>query len=206
MIDFEIDPQTQKRIELFHTVAEQMMRPISREYDEHEHDKPWDFLNAMWAASTAPGGDPMGGGDASGQGAAKMRNVYTVATTEELCWGDAGLFLSIPNAGLGGAAVMAAGTPEQKERFLAPLSRRQAEVGRDGDHRARMRLRFGRGHHHRDPRRRSLGAQRHQDLLHRRAGWRWRNPRASSWSGPPSTRAPGGPGSSRSSSSMARPG
>src|SRR6516165_6526085 len=62
MIDFEIDPQTQKRIDLFHTVAEQMMRPISREYDEREHEKPWDFLNAMWAASTAPGGDPMGGG------------------------------------------------------------------------------------------------------------------------------------------------
>src|ERR1700686_1950241 len=96
MIDFEIDPQTQKRIELFHTVAEQMMRPISREYDEREHEKPWDFLNAMWAASTAPGGDPMGGG-------------------------DAGLFLSIPNAGLGGAAVMAAGTPAQKQRFLAPF-------------------------------------------------------------------------------------
>ena len=121
MIDFEIDPQTQKRIDLFHAVAEQMMRPISREYDEREHEKPWDFLNAMWAASTAPGGDPMGGGDASGQGGVKLRNVYTVATTEELCWGDAGLFLSIPNAGLGGAAVMAAGTPEQKQRFLAPF-------------------------------------------------------------------------------------
>jgi acyl-CoA dehydrogenase len=121
MIDFEIEPQTQKRIDLFHTVAEQMMRPISREYDEREHDKPWDFLNAMWAASTASGGDPMGGGDANGQGAVKMRNLYTVATTEELCWGDAGLFLSIPNAGLGGAAVMAAGTPEQKQRFLAPF-------------------------------------------------------------------------------------
>jgi acyl-CoA dehydrogenase len=38
---------------------------------------------------------------------------------EELSWGDAGLYLSIPNAGLGGAAVLAAGTPEQKERFLA---------------------------------------------------------------------------------------
>src|ERR1700682_2983384 len=121
MIDFEFEPQTQKRIELFHTVAEQMMRPISREYDEREHEKPWDFLNAMWAASTAPGGDPMGGGDASGQGGVKLRNVYTVATTEELCWGDAGLFLSIPNAGLGGAAVMAAGTPGQKQRFLAPF-------------------------------------------------------------------------------------
>src|SRR5438067_13568100 len=37
---------------------------------------------------------------------------------EELSWGDAGLYLSIPNAGLGGAAVAAAGTPEQKARFL----------------------------------------------------------------------------------------
>jgi acyl-CoA dehydrogenase len=40
-------------------------------------------------------------------------------TIEELSWGDAGLYLSIPNAGLGGAAVMAAGTPEQKQRFLS---------------------------------------------------------------------------------------
>ena len=24
------------------------MRPISREYDEQEHEKPWDFLNMMW--------------------------------------------------------------------------------------------------------------------------------------------------------------
>ena len=34
-------------------------------------------------------------------------------------WGDVGLYLSIPDPGLGGAAVAAAGTPEQKERFLA---------------------------------------------------------------------------------------
>jgi acyl-CoA dehydrogenase len=43
-------------------------------------------------------------------------------SVEELCWGDVGLYLSIPNSGLGGAAVAAAGTPEQKERFLARFS------------------------------------------------------------------------------------
>src|SRR5437870_6992304 len=102
MIDFELSEGVQNVQRMVHAVAEQMMRPISREYDEHEHEKPWDFLNAMWAASTAPGGDPMGGGDPNGQGGVKLRNVYTVATTEELCWGDAGLFLSMPNAGLGG--------------------------------------------------------------------------------------------------------
>ncbi|HVA68305.1 MAG TPA: acyl-CoA dehydrogenase family protein [Candidatus Binataceae bacterium] len=116
MIDFELEPQTVKRLKLYHQVAEHMMRPISREYDEREHEKPWDFLNAMWAATTQPGGDPTGMSDGS-----SSRNVQTVASTEELCWGDAGLFLSIPNAGLGGAAVMAAGTPEQKARFLAPF-------------------------------------------------------------------------------------
>jgi acyl-CoA dehydrogenase len=47
------------------------------------------------------------------------QNLTMCMTVEELCWGDVGLYLSIPNPGLGGAAVAAAGTPEQKERFLA---------------------------------------------------------------------------------------
>src|SRR4029077_15335898 len=47
------------------------------------------------------------------------QNLGMCATVEELCWGDVGLYLSIPNPGLGGAAVAAAGTPEQRERFLA---------------------------------------------------------------------------------------
>ena len=119
MIDFELEPQTLQRVKLYHTVAEQMMRPISREYDEREHEKPEQFLEAMWSASAL--GDATtsesGARDKKSAGPA-LRNLYTVVTTEELCWGDAGLFLSIPNPGLGGAAVMAAGTPEQKERFL----------------------------------------------------------------------------------------
>ena len=36
---------------------------------------------------------------------------------EEMCWGDAGLLLSIPNAGLGNAAIAAVATDEQMERF-----------------------------------------------------------------------------------------
>jgi acyl-CoA dehydrogenase len=40
---------------------------------------------------------------------------------EELCWGDAALYLRMPTAALGGSAVAAAGTPEQKARFLAPF-------------------------------------------------------------------------------------
>ncbi len=122
MIDFELEPQVLTRLQMFHTVAAQMMRPISRQYDEREHEKPWQFFETLWGASrdsdVQPGAGraerPAGGAN----GTTSLRNLYTILSTEELCWGDAGLFLSIPNAGLGGAAVMAAGTPEQKLRFL----------------------------------------------------------------------------------------
>jgi acyl-CoA dehydrogenase len=127
MIDFEFEPQVLNQLKMYHAIAERMMRPISRDYDEREHEKPWDFFNAMWSASTNLQAGPQGGspsakgGSSSGKekdGGPKLRNLYTCLSTEELCWGDAGLFLSIPSSGLGGAAVGAAGTPEQKERFL----------------------------------------------------------------------------------------
>jgi acyl-CoA dehydrogenase len=113
MIDFELEPQIVNLLEVYHATAEHLMRPISRHYDEHEHEEPWNFWEATWSASRNPA-------SASGeQSVAASRNLYTCLTTEELCWGDAGLFLSIPNPGLGGAAVAAAATPEQKALFLS---------------------------------------------------------------------------------------
>ncbi|GIW45016.1 MAG: acyl-CoA dehydrogenase [Candidatus Binatia bacterium] len=119
MIDFELPPQVKQARDMVHMVAENMMRPIAREYDEREHEKPWDFLNAMWEASKATNPVSFGGGAKKDPGAPSVRNLQTVVSIEELSWGDAGLYLSIPNPGLGGAAVAAAGTPEQRERFLA---------------------------------------------------------------------------------------
>jgi len=124
MIDFELEPSVINRLKMYRAVSEHMMRPISREYDEKEHEKPTQFYESMWSASAMAevqvGNDKKSGDKASADAdaAPKLRNLYTVLSTEELCWGDAGLFLSTPNSGLGGAAVMAAGTPEQKERFL----------------------------------------------------------------------------------------
>jgi acyl-CoA dehydrogenase len=123
MIDFEPSEGMKNMQTMTHMLAEQAMRPISREYDEREHEKPWQFYETMWSAAqnlgpgTSTEKSPAEKGDKS-DGATKLRNLYTCLSTEELCWGDAGLFLSIPNPGLGGAAVAAAGTPEQKERFL----------------------------------------------------------------------------------------
>jgi acyl-CoA dehydrogenase len=130
MIDFEFEPQVVNQTQMYHSVAEQMMRPISREYDEREHEHPWDFWRAMWSASRnlGPAADS-GKADKSSDGAPRLRNLYTCLSTEELCWGDAGLFLSIPNPGLGGAAVAAAGTPEQKSRFLKRFAEGEPKWG-----------------------------------------------------------------------------
>ena len=118
MIDFELSEGMQNMRNMTHMLAEQAMRPISREYDEKEHEKPWDFLNMMWGVSR---GASMTGdsGEKKERKGPSEQNLTMCMTVEELCWGDVGLYLSIPNPGLGGAAVAAAGTPEQKERFLA---------------------------------------------------------------------------------------
>src|SRR5215470_4535593 len=121
MIDFELSPEVERNRQMIHMVAEQAMRPIAREYDEREHEKPWDFLNMMWSASQ--GSPVVFGGDKEKDkdkpAGPSFRHLLSAVTIEELSWGDAGLYLSIPNPGLGGAAVAAAGTPEQRQRFLA---------------------------------------------------------------------------------------
>jgi acyl-CoA dehydrogenase len=120
MIDFSLSSETDNARQMIHMVAEQTMRPISREYDEREHEKPIEWLSMMWNASK--GMVSFGDVDkkpATVERKASERILRSTVMIEELSWGDAGLYLSIPNSGLGGAAVSAAGTPEQKERFLA---------------------------------------------------------------------------------------
>src|SRR3989449_9083208 len=71
----------------------------------------------MWAVSHS---NPIGGtGDRKAKEGPSERNLGMCVSIEELSWGGAGLYLSIPNTGLGGAAVAAAGTPEQYESFLS---------------------------------------------------------------------------------------
>ena len=109
MIDFELSEGVQNTQRMVHAVAEQMMRPIAREYDEREHEKPWDFLRTMWQVSHA---NPIGGSGDRRKDGPSERNLAMCVSIEELSWGDAGLYLSIPNAGLGGGrtdAVFGAG-------------------------------------------------------------------------------------------------
>jgi acyl-CoA dehydrogenase len=99
--------------EHYHRIAVEQMRPISRKYDLEEHALPREWVDYYWRhGRTGPGGD--WGGENDGF-------VRVCVQAEELCWGDAALYLRMPTAALGGSAVAAAGTSEQKQRFLAPF-------------------------------------------------------------------------------------
>ena len=126
MIDFELSPEIDGMRQMIHALAESSMRPIAREYDEREHEEPTEWHAMMWTVSR---GSTVFGGEKSEKKSAEKKGekpserfLASSVTIEELSWGDAGLYLSIPNAGLGGAAVAAAGTPEQRKRFLARFS------------------------------------------------------------------------------------
>jgi acyl-CoA dehydrogenase len=118
-MDFSLSEAAKKRKETMRFVAEHLMRPISREYDEKEHENPVEFFNTMWEASRGNRESTKLTGDGSKKnGEPSESTLLACIQIEELAWGDAGLYLSIPNPGLGGAAINAAGTPDQRERFL----------------------------------------------------------------------------------------
>ena len=115
-MDFSLSEAAKNRRAMMRMVAEGMMRPISRQFDEEEHTEPWEFFNTMWMASrdnrdaTSIGGESKRAGDDKQP---RESTLLAAVQIEELSWGDAGLYLAIPNPGLGGAAVNAVGTPEQ---------------------------------------------------------------------------------------------
>jgi acyl-CoA dehydrogenase len=132
MIDFETPEAITKQVNLINNVAVQLMRPMARYYDDHEHDRPWDYINLMWKNGANAGyrGKPAKELDqAAGESVMKYRNTLLMHTIEALSWGDAGLYLSTPGGGLGGAAIEAVGTPDQKERFLRRFSEGEPKWG-----------------------------------------------------------------------------
>ncbi|MCK5052750.1 MAG: acyl-CoA dehydrogenase family protein [Anaerolineales bacterium] len=121
MISFKIPEKIEQSVVIMETIAENMMRPVSRYFDEHEHEIPWDYIEFMHTSQKAMGG----GGTLTDSEKKKKKEGPSISfqrlafTSEILSWGDVGLWLCTPGGGLGGAAVNATGTPEQKERFLS---------------------------------------------------------------------------------------
>ncbi len=123
-IEFESPkPITQAQF-MLKTVGEEMIRPKSRYFDEHEHEIPWDYIEFMHMAMKASGGSSLAPRENGNNGEDKEKRPplgYQLIATqiESLAWGDLGFYHCLPGGGLGAAAIHAAGTREQKTKFLA---------------------------------------------------------------------------------------
>ena len=125
-IEFEAPKPIVNMQTVLQTVAENMMRPVSREFDENEHAIPWNYIEFMHTAMKSMGGSGLTPRDEKPKEGAEKRPPIgyqlLAAQIEMLAWGDVGFYLITPGGGLGGAAVQAAGSPEQRAKFLARFS------------------------------------------------------------------------------------
>ncbi len=137
MIDFSLSDRIKQQNTQLQMIAEGLMRPVSREMDEKEHEKPWDFINATWQFTSMQtarmlrkldkqqADDPAGKNDKT-PGEYYMGLMYMI---EMLSWGDAGIYLCLPMAALAGSAIEAVGTPAQKKRFLTRFAEGEPKWG-----------------------------------------------------------------------------
>jgi acyl-CoA dehydrogenase len=128
MINLETPKKVRPLLDQAHQVAMNILRPISRKYDEAEHTYPkeLDMLAAMIdgldesGASQGAGASGVQRDESQKADDGKNRNGTNMASMLsilEMCWGDVALTLSMPRQGLGNAAITAVASPEQKERF-----------------------------------------------------------------------------------------
>ncbi len=144
MINLETPRKLRPLVDQAHQVAMNMLRPISRKYDEQEHAYPkeLDMLAAMIDGISESGAT--GGAGASGvrrsekpeaeSGNRNGANLASVLSVMEMCWGDVGLLLSMPRQGLGNSAIASVADDEQLERFAgtwAAMAITEPGVGSD---------------------------------------------------------------------------
>ncbi|KQT94616.1 acyl-CoA dehydrogenase [Marmoricola sp. Leaf446] len=144
MINLETPKKVRPLVDQAHQVAMNMLRPISRKYDEGEHQYPkeLDMLAAMIDGISESGAT--GGAGAAGvrrdekpqekKGNKNGANLASVLSVMEMCWGDVGLLLSMPRQGLGNSAIASVADDEQQERFAgtwAAMAITEPGVGSD---------------------------------------------------------------------------
>jgi acyl-CoA dehydrogenase len=135
MIEFEAPKPISQQSFVLKTVAENMMRPVARYYDENEHQIPWDYINFMHMAMRATGAGSLAAPsdtpkkDAEGKERPRIGYQMLAFMMEMLSWGDVGIYLCTPGGMLGAAAIEAAGTQEQKQKFLARFREEKPAFG-----------------------------------------------------------------------------
>ena len=143
-INLELPRKLQAVIVKTHQGAAEMMRPIARKYDLKEHAYPVELDTLITLFEGAAESFAFAGADAlrdEDEGRDKNHNGGNMAAllqTLEASWGDVAMMLSIPVSGPGqrrhlrGGHRRATGAPGQG-------------VGRDGHHRAGLRVGLGGG-------------------------------------------------------------
>jgi acyl-CoA dehydrogenase len=125
-IDFELDDTVAAVQQFVHEFAKQKLRPLAREADE-KGELPKETIRelgqlAAGRAATLPDDAQDREMTLSGHSVQKsIASMLAVVGSEELAWGDPAVLLNIPGPGLAAPSKNAAGTPEQKERFLKDI-------------------------------------------------------------------------------------
>ncbi len=141
-IDLEVPAKLETLSYQAHMAALHVLRPISRKYDRAEHTYPAELdalAELIVQANAAQAGLNLSEAAAqpaatAPQGNVNGRNLASLVGLIEMCWGDAGLMLTMPKQGLGQAAINAVGTAEQLERFggrWAAMAITEPEAGSD---------------------------------------------------------------------------
>ena len=150
MINLEVPRKLTTLVDQARQAAMAFLRPNSRKYDQAEHTYPkeLDTLASLLDGLSASGGGAGAGGVRRSKGGPSTANMSLVLGTMEMCWGDAGLLLSMPRQGLGNAAIASVASEEQLERYKgkwAAMAITEPDTGsdsgairttavRDGDH------------------------------------------------------------------------
>ena len=142
-INLEVPKKFVPLVEQAHTVAVEVLRPISRKYDVAEHDYPKELdmlaalIDGMDEGGGSSGAGAAGVSQASKNGDGDNRNgsnLASVLSIIEMCWGDVGLLLTMPRQGLGNSAIAAVADDDQKKRFAgkwAAMAITEPEAGSD---------------------------------------------------------------------------
>ncbi|EON31451.1 Acyl-CoA dehydrogenase [Gordonia terrae C-6] len=118
-INLELPKKFDSTVERTHMAAEHLFRPISRKYDQAEHEYPVELDELAKLAKQGRSSEKSEDSErtASDAPSANGANMRALLSALEMSWGDVGLLLSIPGQGLGNAAIAAVANPEQLERF-----------------------------------------------------------------------------------------
>ena len=124
-INLEVPKKFGTLVNQAHQVSTEIFRPISRKYDQAEHEYPKeldmlaalvDGMNASGESSTGARGVRRDTGDKE-SGNRNGTNMSGVLSIMEACWGDVAMVLSMPRQGLGNAAIASVADDEQHARF-----------------------------------------------------------------------------------------